>query len=112
MVSGIIGCLIFAKFSVKAGFNTFRKLMDLLFKKVITFFDITPLGQLLNLTSSDTDKADILIFLFFYNVINNILSFVILFIVMIINNVIVAPLVVIFMIISLILFRRYLKCSI
>ena len=112
VIAGILGCIIFSKFATKAGFATFRNLMNLLLRKIITFFDITPLGQLLNLTSSDTDKADILIFLFFYNVINNVLSFIILFIVMIVNNFIVTPLVVIFMIVTLILFRRYLKCSI
>ena len=67
LVSGLMGSILliiaiiilnFSRFSAKAGLDSYNKLLNLIFKKNLGFFDRTPIGRILTLVSKDQDIVD------------------------------------------------------
>lgn len=96
----IIGVIIFSIFATKSAYKTFYDLISLLFAKVITYFDITPIGQILNLTSQDSGKIDFIIFLFLFTCLNYSIPFLYTFLVTAVNNLMIIPFIFMFCFLS------------
>ena len=60
-VFSLIKIVSFSNFAAIASFNIFNKLFELVLKKKMEYFDTTPIGQILNLLSKDTDSVDMLL---------------------------------------------------
>ena len=55
----VIRSLTWAHYTSIISYQLFKRLIHLILRKKMSYFDTTPTGQLLNLTSKDTDFADI-----------------------------------------------------
>ncbi len=111
IICGFIVAIFHGLFAKRAGYNTFRYLFELIFKKKVTFFDITPIGQILNLCSKDTDESDYFFPGFGINAVINLAKYLSILILIIINNFVIIPLIVLYVITVLKLYTPFLRTS-
>ncbi len=76
--------------------KTFHYLFTKILGKLITYFDITPLGQILNLNSKDMGMVDYLISLFSYMILLILFYFINTLIFISINIVVLIPLILVY----------------
>ena len=107
----IIRSLLWSHYMSRISYRIFDDLINRIMGKKMIFFDTTPLGQVLNLTSKDTDLVDLNIPSSYLNFIANILQVIGIFVLVAISNVILIPIIVGLMIFDGLIVRRYLRVS-
>lgn len=112
LLIGLLVAIFWGIFASRSSFKIFNTMISQIFNKIITFFDITPIGQLLNLTSKDTDMLDSRFPGSFQNIILQSIQYLVTILIMIISSFLSLPFIIVFIIFVIILFRFYIKTSI
>ena len=107
----IIRSLLWGHYMSRISYGIFDDLLKVIMGKKMIFFDTTPLGQVLNLTSKDTDLVDLNLPSSYLNFLANFLQVIGIFILVSISNVILIPIIFGLMIVDGIIIRRYLRVS-
>ena len=111
IIFALIVCYIYSKFASQACYNIFNKLISQILKKKMTYFDITPIGQILNLTSKDTDFLDFHVPVFLQNSLTIIIRYLLTFILMMITSFLITPFLLIYFILVFFILRVYIKIT-
>ena len=98
-------------YSSKIAFKIFQNFINTLLLKTMAYFDTTPIGQILSLTSKDTDYMDTRINILYYTFLSIFFQLIGTFILISITNVLIIPLIIIFFIIFIFIIKLYLKTS-
>lgn len=109
LVIGSLQSIFWAKYSTNAGLKIFRELLANVMKKPMSFFDTTPIGQILNLLGKDTDLVDSLIPSSVLGVFTNSYQFVGIIILSSLSNIIMIPIVICIFALMFYLIRNYLN---
>ena len=102
----------FGHYSSLISYGLFKKFFKRLLRQNMHFFDTTPIGQILNLTSKDTEYMDSRLNSTYYTFFAISLQFIGTFILISLTNILIIPLVIFLLIIFIFLIRYYLKTSI
>ena len=98
-------------YTSRVSYNIFKRLIYLVFRKRMSYFDTTPTGQILNLTSKDTDFVDINVPGTFMQAISLSLQTIGTFVLIGMTNLILIPFLFLIIICSAYVLRLYLKAS-
>ena len=109
LIIGLIQSAIWAKYSTNAGLKIFKDLLKNVMKKPMSFFDTTPIGQILNLLGKDTDLVDSIIPNSALGVFTNSYQFLGIIILVSISNFVLIPIVVVIFLILFFMIRSYLN---
>jgi ABC-type multidrug transport system fused ATPase/permease subunit len=109
LIIGIFQSLLWSGYSTNAGVKIFRDLLQNVMKKPMSFFDTTPIGQILNLLGKDTDLVDGVIPNAALGVFTNSYQFVGIIILSSLSNLIMIPIIICIFIIMGFLIRSYLN---
>jgi ABC-type multidrug transport system fused ATPase/permease subunit len=109
LVIGTIQSFLWSIFSTNAGLKIFRDLLKNVMKKPMSYFDTTPIGQILNLLGKDTDLIDTVIPNSSLGVFTNSYQFIGIVILSSMSNLIMIPVVIIVFSILGYLIRAYLN---
>ena len=107
----LIRGLTWGHYSSKIAFGIFQKFINKLLLKSMAFFDTTPIGQILNLTSKDTDYMDTRMNVTYLSFFSLSLQLIGTFILLSITNLLIIPVIILFIIIFVLIIRLYLKTS-
>ena len=111
IISGALFCYTFANFVKISAYNLFKNFLDKILVKKMTFFDITPIGQILNLVSRDLSYLDYFIPSNIHNLITIALRLFIFINLIIINSVVILPFVFLYIVIIYFTMKIYIKIS-
>ena len=109
MLVGAIQAVLWARYSTNAGIRIFRELLANVMKKPMSYFDTTPIGQILNLLGKDTDLVDALIPNALLGVVINSYQFVGIVALASVSNVVLVPIVAVIFVFMSITIRSYLN---
>ena len=112
IIFSFFACYFYSKFAADASYEIFFKLINLILKKKITYFDITPIGQILNLTSKDTDFLDFQFPNVLHNSIAILIRYFLTFILMIISTFLILPFLLVYFVIAYFVLRIFIKISV
>jgi ABC-type multidrug transport system fused ATPase/permease subunit len=108
----IVRSVLWGVFTSKLSYGLFSDLVKLILRKKMIFFETTPLGQILNLTSNDTELIDSSISGTFMNFFSNFFAVIGTYILVSVTNVIVIPVIFTVIVLNFMIVRRYLRVSI
>ena len=109
LILGTIQSIVWAKYATNAGMKIFKDLVENVMKKPMSYFDTTPIGQILNLLGKDTDMVDFLIPTFSLSIFGNIFEFIGIFVVAFLTNFILIPFIIFIFLLLFLLVRSYLN---
>ena len=109
LVIGLIQSVIWAKYSTNAGLKIFKDLLKNVMKKPMSFFDTTPIGQILNLLGKDTDLVDSIIPNSALGVFTNSYQFFGIIILASLSNIVLIPIILVIFLILFFMIRSYLN---
>jgi ATP-binding cassette subfamily C (CFTR/MRP) protein 2 len=109
LIIGLIQSFLWATYSSKAGIKIFKELLKNVMKKPMSFFDTTPIGQILNLLGKDTDLVDGAIPNSALGVFTNSYQFVGIIILSSLSNVIMIPIIIVIFAILGFMIKNYLN---
>lgn len=109
LVIGGLQSLFWSIYTTNAGLKIFRDLLQNVMKKPMSYFDTTPIGQILNLLGKDTDLIDTVVPNSSLGVFTNSYQFLGIIILSSLSNVIMIPVIIVIFIIFSMLIRAYLN---
>ena len=109
LIVGFFQSILWAGYSTTAGVKIFRELLQNVMKKPMSFFDTTPIGQILNLLGKDTDLVDGLIPNAALGVFTNSYQFIGIIILSSLSNLIMIPIIICIFVILGFLIKGYLN---
>ena len=103
--------MIFGHYNSLISLRIFRRFIKNLFRKSMTFFDSTSIGEILNLSSKDTDYVDSSLNLTSYSFFSTLFALIGTFVILIISNYYSSIAIVVLFIAFVCLIRVFLKAS-
>ena len=109
LIIGVIQSFIWSQYSTNAGIKIFNDLLRNVMKKPMSYFDTTPIGQILNLLGKDTDLVDSVIPNSALGVFTNSYQFIGIIVLAAISNFVLLPIIIIVFTILFFMIRSYLN---
>lgn len=101
----------FSIYASQISYTMFKDLSAKIFHKTMSYFDTTPLGQIINLTSKDTDVIDLQLPNFLFMGLSYFLQMIGTFILVAVSNAILIPVVIIILVIFIFMILKFLNCA-